>query len=105
MTFLVHSPAARGRRWMKLKSNEFEPRWVITTKFHQINRKWVNGRGHRTELQTDRQTDTSTDNKGRLKLSGAREPTDILITILRSSPGGDVTKKESEMTIFWPITI
>jgi len=26
--------ATRWRRWMKLKSNEFEPRWVITTKFH-----------------------------------------------------------------------
>jgi len=25
---------------------------------------------------TDKQTDTSTDNKGRLELSGAREPTD-----------------------------
>jgi len=37
-----------------------------------VNRKWVNGRGHRTDTQTD----TQSDNKGRLELSGAREPTD-----------------------------
>jgi len=73
MRFFVHSSAARGRRWMKLKSNEFEPRWVITAKCHQ-NRSTRSGwTGEDTE-----QTDTSTDNKGRLRrleLSGAREPT------------------------------
>jgi len=36
-----------------------------------VNWKWVNGRGHRT----DRQTDTESDNKGHLELSGVREPT------------------------------
>jgi len=35
MRFFVHSSAARGRRCMKLQSNEFEPRWVLTTKFHE----------------------------------------------------------------------
>jgi len=34
MRFFVHSSAARGRRWLKLQSNEFEPRWVLTAKFH-----------------------------------------------------------------------
>jgi len=40
-----------------------------------INQKWENGRGHRTDKQTDRHTDTQSDNKGRLELSGACEPT------------------------------
>jgi len=57
---------------MKLKSNEFEPRWVVTTKFHQ-NRStrsgWTGEDTGQNERQTDRQTDTSTDNKGRLKRS------------------------------------
>jgi len=48
------------------------PDYQVSSK--SINWKWVNGRGHRTESQTNRQTDTSTDNEGRLELSGAREP-------------------------------
>jgi len=48
------------------------PNYQVSSK--SVNRKWVNGRGHRTERQTNRQTDTLTDNKGRLELSGAHEP-------------------------------
>jgi len=43
---------------MKLQSNEFEPRWVLSPNCQvsskSVNRKWVNGRGHRTT--TDKQT-------------------------------------------------
>jgi len=52
--------------WAKAGSN-----YQVSSK--SINQKWVNGREHPTEWQTDnQQTDTSTDNKGRLELSGAR---------------------------------
>jgi len=34
MSFFVHSSATRARRWLKLQSNEFEARWVLTAKFH-----------------------------------------------------------------------
>jgi len=57
MRFFVHSSAARGRRWMKLKSNEFEPRWVITTKFHQNHQPEVGERARTPDRTTDRQTD------------------------------------------------
>jgi len=62
---------------MKLKNNEFESRWVLSTKFHQ-NRSTGSGWTGEDTGQTDRQTDTQSDNKGRLELSGAREPTDGL---------------------------
>jgi len=38
---------------MKLQNNEFEPRLVLTAKFHP-NRKWVNKRGHHANKQTDK---------------------------------------------------
>ena len=53
------------------------PKYQVSSK--SVNRKWMNGQGHRTEWQTNKQTDTSTDNKGRLELSGAREPTDRVL--------------------------
>jgi len=56
---------------MKLKSNKFEPRWVITAKFHQNRSTGSGWTGEDTG-----QTDTSTDNKGHLELSRAREPTE-----------------------------
>jgi len=34
MRYFVHSSTTRGRQWLKLQSNEFEPRWVLTAKFH-----------------------------------------------------------------------
>ena len=34
MKLFVHSSAARGRRWLKLKTKQVEPRWVLTAKFH-----------------------------------------------------------------------
>jgi len=78
MRFFVQSSAARGRRWLKLQSNEFEPRWVLTAKFHENDQPEVRERARTqdrmTDRQTDRQTDTSTDNKGRLELSRAHEP-------------------------------
>ena len=40
---------------MKLKSNEFEPRWVLTTKFH-LNRSTGSGRTGEDTGQNDRQT-------------------------------------------------
>jgi len=61
---------------MKLQSIEFEPRWDLTAKFHP-NRSTGSGlTGEDTgRQQTDnKQTTTLTDNKGRLELSGAREP-------------------------------
>jgi len=46
---------------MKLQSNEFEPRWVLTAKFHP---NWSTGSGWMGEdtgrQQTDRQTDRQT---------------------------------------------
>ena len=41
-----------------------------------------------TNRQLDRQTDTLTDNKGRLELSGAREPINILCAIFLVSQLG-----------------
>jgi len=77
MRFFVHSSAARGHRWMKLQTNEFEPRWVLTTKFHpsrSTRSGWTGENTGQNDRQTNKQTDTSTDNKGCLKLSGACEP-------------------------------
>jgi len=73
MRFFVHSFTARGRRWLKLQSNEFEPRWVLTTKFNP-NRSTRSGwtgedtgeNDRQTDKHTNRQTDTSTDSKGQL---------------------------------------
>ena len=69
MRFFVHSSAARGRRWLKLQSNEFGPRWGLNAMFHP---NWSTGSGWMGEDtgQNNRQTNTSTDNKGRLDLSG-----------------------------------
>jgi len=59
---------------MKLQSKEFEPRWVQLPSFIQIGQPEVGERARTPDRTTDRQIDTSTDNKGRLELSGAREP-------------------------------
>jgi len=65
---------------MKVESNEFEPRWVITAKFHP-NRSTGSGctgetpdrtTDKQTNKQTDRQTDTSADNKGHLAQQSTR---------------------------------
>jgi len=45
---------------MKLKSRESEPRWVITTKFHQ-NRSTGSGWTGEDTGQNDRQTDRHVD--------------------------------------------
>jgi len=86
MRSFVHSSAARGRRWLKLQSNEFEPRWVLTASFIQIGQPEVGERARTPDRQTDRQTDTQSDNKGRLELSGAREPTDKPVGDLVRAP-------------------
>jgi len=39
MRFFVHSSAARGRRWMKLQSNEFEPKALKVFSFLNIKKK------------------------------------------------------------------
>jgi len=49
------------------------PNYQVSSKL--VNRKWMNERGH----QTERQTDTSTDNKGRLELSKVREPIEFQV--------------------------
>ena len=75
MRFFVHSAAARGRRWLKLQSNEFEPSFI------QINQPEVGKRARTpdrtTDKQTDKQTDTPTDNKVRLELSGAARTNNV----------------------------
>jgi len=44
---------------MKLQSNEFEPRWVLTAKFHP-NRSTGSGWTGDDTRQNDRQTDRQT---------------------------------------------
>jgi len=55
MRFFVHTSATRGRRRLKLQSNEFEPRWVLTATFHP-NRSTGSGWTGEDTRQTDRQT-------------------------------------------------
>jgi len=45
---------------MKLQSNEFEPRWVLTAKFHP-NQLEVGERARTPDRMTDRQTNKQTD--------------------------------------------
>jgi len=59
MSFFVHSSTARGHKWMKLQSNDFEPRWVLTAKFHP-NRSTGSGWTGEDTGQTDRQTNRQT---------------------------------------------
>jgi len=56
MRFLVHSSATRGHRWMKLKSREFEPRWVILPSFIKIDQPEVGEWARTPDRTTDRQT-------------------------------------------------
>ena len=53
MRFFVHSSAARWRRWLKLQSNEFEPRWVQLPSFIQISQSEVGERARTPDKQTD----------------------------------------------------